>query len=232
MARLTKRERSGRGALTPNRFVLLGAVPIFLILATVAAITVLFAANERSAQRWITHTYQVMGSLRQIQADATDAETGSRGFVLTGDRSFLAPAEAGRARVARDLARFRQLTLDNPAEQRRAGVLEELIRQRLATLDMSQTVNAPRDSPEMVEAMSMGKTRMDALRDEIGTGMAEEQGLLRTRNQQESDQKNYEILFAVSVALLALAVLLAAAGLLVRNNVRLSEAERMRAGEA
>jgi signal transduction histidine kinase/DNA-binding response OmpR family regulator len=62
--------------------------------------------------------------------------------------------------------------------------------------------------------------------------MAEEQALLRTRSQQESDQKNYEIVFAVSVALLALAVLLAAAALLVRNNVRLAEAERMRAHEA
>ena len=70
---------------------------------------------------------------------------------------------------------------------------------------------------------------MDALRDEIGRGMTEEQGLLRARNQQEIDQKNYEMLFAVSVALLALAVLLVAAGLLVRNNVSLAEAERMRA---
>jgi signal transduction histidine kinase/CheY-like chemotaxis protein len=192
----------------------------------------LFAANERSAQRSITHTYQVMGSLRQIQADATDAETGSRGFVLTGDRTFLAPTQAARARVERDLARFKQLTAESPAEQRRAGVLGELIQQRLAALDMSQAVNAPRDSPEMIRAMTSGNARMDTLRDEIGRGMTEEQGLLRMRNQQESDQKNYEILFAVSVALLALAVLLVAAGLLVRNNVRLSEAERMRAGEA
>jgi signal transduction histidine kinase/CheY-like chemotaxis protein len=211
---------------------LLGAVPIFLILATVASITVLFAANERSAQHSITHTYQVMGSLRQILADAIDAETGSRGFVLTSDRTFLGPTQAARARVERDLARFRQLTSDNPVEQRRAGALEELIRQRLASLDMSQTVNAPRDSPQMVQAMILGKARMDALRVAIGSGMTEEQGLLRIRNQQESDQKNYEILFAVSVALLALAVLLVAAGLLVRNNVRLSDAERMRARQA
>src|SRR5579863_9739128 len=98
MARSMTGEKT-RGALTPNRFVLLGAVPIFLILATVAAITVLFAANERTAQRWITHTYQVMGSLRQIQADATDAEIGSRGFALTGNQIFLQPSQAARARV-------------------------------------------------------------------------------------------------------------------------------------
>jgi signal transduction histidine kinase/DNA-binding response OmpR family regulator len=221
-----------RGALTPNRVVLLAAVPIFLILATIAAITVLFAANERAAQRMVTHTYQVMGSLRQILGDATDAETGSRGFVLTGDPTFLAPAQAARARVERDLARFKQLTADNPSQQRRRDRLTALIQERLAVLDMAQRVTAPRNSLEMVQIMTRGKALMDALRDEIAKGMAEEQGLLRQRDQQEADQKNYEVGFAVSVSLLALAVLLAAAALLVRNNVQLAEAERMRAREA
>jgi signal transduction histidine kinase/DNA-binding response OmpR family regulator len=212
--------------------VLLGAVPIFLILATVAAITVLFAANERAAQHMITHTYQVMGSLRQIQADATDAETGSRGYALTGEQNFLQPSQAARARVQRDLARFRQLTADNPAEQRRADVLDGMVQQRLGALDMLQAAGAAKAAPQVMQAMDVGKTRMDALRDEITRSMSDEQGLLRTRNQQEVDQKNYEIVFAVSVALLALAVLLVAAGLLVRNNVQLSEAERMRARQA
>src|ERR1700761_7151173 len=114
MGRLTTGHLKGRGFLTPNRLVLLAAVPIFLILATVAFITVLFASNERAAQASVTHTYQVMGSLRQILADATDAETGSRGFSLTGDQAFLQPSQAARARIQRDLARFKQLTLDNP----------------------------------------------------------------------------------------------------------------------
>ena len=221
-----------RGALTPNRSVLLGAVPVFLILATVAAVTVLFAANERSAQAMVTHTYQVMGSLRQILADATDAETGARGYALTGDPVFLQPTEAARARIARDLARFKQLTADNPAQQNRDQRLAALIQQRLNALDMLRAAGMATASPQVIQAMALGKARMDALRDEINKGMTEEQGLLLTRNQQSVDQKNYEVVFAVSMALLALVVLLAAAAYLVRNNVRLAEAERMRAHEA
>ena len=218
--------------MKPNRLVLLGAVPIFLILATVAAITVLFAANERQAQAMVTHTYQVMGALRQVLADATDAETGSRGFSLTRDPAFLQPAKAARARIQRDLARFKQLTADNPVQQRRSGRLTGLVQQRLAALDVTQAIAAPRSSPEMVRAMATGKERMDALRSEINAGMGEELNLLQRRNQQEGDQKSYEVGFAVSVALLALAVLLIAAGLLVRNNMRLAEAERVRARQA
>ena len=231
MARRAMGEKT-RGALTPNRFVLLGAVPIFLILATVASITVLFAANERAAQVWVTHTYQVMGSLRQILADATDAETGARGYALTGNQAFLQPSQRARARVERDLVRFKQLTADNTSEQQRGDRLTKLIQQRLGTLDMLQAASAARASPQLGEAMTLGKARMDALRTEINKGMAEEQALLRTRNRQEADQKNYEIVFAVSMALLALAVLLAAAALLVRNNMRLAVAERVRAHEA
>ena len=218
--------------MTPNRFVLLGAVPIFLVLATVAAITVTFAGNERSAQQWVTHTYQVIASLRQVLGDVQDAETGSRGYALTNQDAFLAPYQAARARMGRDLARFKRLTSDNPSQQQRADRLAALIQARLDALDMSRAVAATPAAPPIVEAMQVGKARMDALRDEVSKGMAEEQVLLRVRNQAETDQKNYEIGFAVAVALLALAVLLTAAALLVRNNVRLTDAERIRAREA
>ncbi|HEV7960502.1 MAG TPA: CHASE3 domain-containing protein, partial [Rhizomicrobium sp.] len=218
--------------MTPNRFVLLGAVPIFLILATVAAITVTFAANERSAQQWVTHTYQVIASLRQVLGDVQDAETGSRGYALTHQQAFLAPYQAARARMDRDLDRFRQLSSDNPSQQRRADRLAELIRARLGALDVSQAAATTQAAPQVIQAMQEGKARMDALRAEVAKGMAEEQALLRTRNQAEADQKNYEIVFAVAVALLALAVLLTAAALLVRNNVRLAQAERTQAREA
>jgi len=212
---------------------LLGAVPIFLILATVAVITVTFAANERSAQQWVTHTYQVIASLRQVLGDVQDAETGSRGYALTHQQAFLAPYQAALARIGRDLGRFKQLSSDNPSQQRRADRLAELIQSRLGALDMSQAAAATTQAaPQIVQAMQVGKARMDALRDEVTKGMAEEQALLRVRNQAETDQKNYEIVFAVAVALLALAVLLTAAALLVRNNVRLSEAERIQAREA
>ena len=232
MARLEKGDARARRALTPNRFVLLGAVPIFLILATVAVITVTFASNERSAQQWVTHTYQVIASLRQVLGDVQDAETGARGYALTHQPAFLAPYQAARARMGRDLGRFKQLTSDNPSQQSRAGRLAELIRARLDALDVSQTAGNTQAAPQIVQAMQVGKARMDALRDEVTKGMAEEQALLRERNQAETDQKNYEIGFAVAVALLALAVLLTAAALLVRNNVRLSEAERIQAREA
>jgi len=219
--------------LTANRLVLLAAVPLFLILATIAYITVQFAANENAAQRWVAHTYQVIGSLRQVLVDAQDAETGQRGYILTQQPSFLTPYKAATERVDRDLVRFKELTADNPDQQRRSEALAALVRERFSALDLSLQANAGRTaSPDVIEALQNGKQHMDALRGEVAAGMAAEQALLRMRSLERDKLQRYEVGFAVGVAVLALAILLLAATMLVRNNLSLAQAERARANEA
>lgn len=233
----TSRSPSGdshvRGVLTANRLVLLAAVPLFLVLATIAYITVQFAANENAAQRMVAHTYQVIASLRQVLVDAQDAETGQRGYILTQRPSFLIPYKSATQRVDRDLARFKELTADNPDQQRRSEALTTLVRERFSALDLSLQANANRAAaPDVIKALEIGKQRMDALRMEVATGMAAEQALLRMRNLERDKLQRYEVGFAVGVAVLALAILLLAATMLVRNNLSLARAERSRANEA
>jgi CHASE3 domain sensor protein len=239
LTRLTPGELRVRDVLTANRLVLLAAVPIFLVLAAIAYITVQFAANESAAQQWVAHSYQVINSLRVVLGDAQDAETGQRGYLLTRQQSFLEPYQRARARIARDLARFKQLSADNPSQQRRGDILGQLIKDRFSAFDlaMSQAANSGAANngtapPELVQTLNAGKARMDALRAEVGAGMAEEQTLLRIRNQERAQQQRYEIAFAVGAALLAFGIMIIAAAMLVRNNRGLAAAERARANEA
>ena len=228
-----------RNVLMANRLVLLAAVPIFLVLATIAYVTVQFAANENTAQQWVAHTYQVINALRVVLGDAQDAETGQRGYLLTRQQSFLEPYQKARARVERDLDRFRQLSADNPSQQRRAGTLAQLVKDRFSAFDMALSqaasegaANNGAASAELAQILNAGKARMDALRAEVGAGMAEEQTLLRVRSQERAEQQRYEIVFAIGVALLAFGIMIAAAAMLVRNNRGLAAAERARADEA
>jgi len=231
--RFTSGESRVRGVLTANRLVLLAAVPLFLVLATIAYITVQFAANENAAQRMVAHTFQVIGALRQVLVDAQDAETGQRGYILTQQPSFLAPYQAATKRVDRDLNRFKELTADNPEQQRRSEALATLVRERFSALDLTLQANAGRVAPpEVVKVLEIGKQRMDALRVEIAAGMAAEQALLRVRNVERDKLQRFEVGFAVGVAVLALAILLLAAVMLIRNNLSLAQAERSRANEA
>ena len=97
-ARLTSGNLGPGGTLAANRLVLLAAVPLFLVLAVVAYITIQFAANERDAQAWVRHTYQVMEAERRLQDDVQTAETGdARLSDLTRDPAFL----SGLSRLSR-----------------------------------------------------------------------------------------------------------------------------------
>lgn len=47
------------------------------------------AASE--AANRVTHSYRVIGELSNLLSNIKDAETGERGFIITGDRMYLAP---------------------------------------------------------------------------------------------------------------------------------------------
>ena len=48
-----------------------------------------------------------------------DAESGERGFLLTGDESYLAPYNSAIAALPRGLKELKDLTSDNPRQQAR-----------------------------------------------------------------------------------------------------------------
>ena len=233
--------RSGSGdmglanILTANRLVLLAAVPVFLVLAVVAYITIQFAANERDAQAWVRHTYQVMEAERRLQGDMETAETGERGYLIDHNPAFLDTYKSYTARLPADLKAFRDLTSDNPSQQARAGRLEKLIGQRLQGLDTAMRVARPQlvvPPPVVGQALERGRQEMDQLRGEVSVGLGEEQRLLAVRDATRAEQERLEIMFALGAGILTLGILLIAAATLVRNNVSLGLAERARANEA
>ena len=103
----------------------------------VAIIVVVGAAALRSTEatvdsaRWVAHTLQVRAELEAGFADLIEAETGVRGYVITGDTSYLAPYHSAKTTLSGRLAGLRALTADNPAQQRRLDSLETLVTTRL-----------------------------------------------------------------------------------------------------
>ncbi|HEV2681430.1 MAG TPA: CHASE3 domain-containing protein, partial [Rhodanobacter sp.] len=217
-----------------NKWILLAAVPVLLVMAAVLYITFTFADNERRQQGWVVHTYQVMDSLRVLLNDAADAETGQRGYLLTHNPSFLEPYHEARGRIGTDLERFAGLTRDNPVQQKRVAELRKLIYGRLELLDKG-VANAALSTPvppALLSVLEQGKAAMDALRTAVAMGLEDEQKLLKMRTEARRSVEQAEILAAVLAVILALGVLFAAAALLVRNNTRLAVSEAIRRRQA
>jgi signal transduction histidine kinase/DNA-binding response OmpR family regulator len=233
--RLPTGVKGAAGVVQANRWILLAAVPVFLVLAGALYITVSFAQGERVQQGWVSHTYEVIDSLRAVLTDAADAETGQRGYLLTRKPGYLAPYHTARAHIDRDLARFESLTRDNPAQQGRARQLRTLIDGRLLILErgLAQAAQKPIPiPPELMALLDQGKASMDTLRATVALALAEERRLLDERIEARHAVERAEIIAGALAVALALIVLLIAAGMLIRNNTRLVVSEAIRRRQA
>jgi len=71
------------------------------------------------------HTEEVIASLWLLTATITDAESGQRGYVITGSEGYLEPYKAARQRIGEQLQQLRTLTADNPTRQQQLDRLEQ-----------------------------------------------------------------------------------------------------------
>jgi len=133
---------------------------------------------------WVAHTHEVRTKLADLLGFLKDAETGQRGFVITGDEAFLEPYRVSIAEIARLSADLRRLTADNDAQQRRLNVLVPLIGDKLAELKkVGDLRRAQGLEPAVREvAAGLGKALMDQIRQVITQMDDEEAGLLKRRN--------------------------------------------------
>ena len=67
----------------------------------------------------VAHTHKVLERVEALVSSMKDAETGQRGFIITGDASYLEPFRASRDEMNAHYQALRGLTADNPNQQRR-----------------------------------------------------------------------------------------------------------------
>ncbi len=132
----------------------------------------------------VTHTHGVLEDLAHVLSLMKDAETGQRGYVLTGDDAYLEPYQAAIASVYRSVDDLRTLTADNPRQQARISEARPLIDAKLA--ELKRTIELRRnqgfDASLKVVATGEGKKSMDDLRRLISAMDQEERDLLQERN--------------------------------------------------
>jgi methyl-accepting chemotaxis protein len=202
--------------LTIGKRIAIGfAIAIFLLLV-VAGTAYRSTAQLVDASAWSTHTYKVMRQLELVSATLADAETGQRGFVVTGEENYLDPYRNAIGRLDELERDLRTLTADNGAQQARLNRLVPVVRAKRD--EMARIVAERRDKGfEAARQMVMtdrGKRFMDEARQILGEMAAEEEMLLRDRDRasERSVAAAYSTLafgggLAIVVALLASIIL-------------------------
>ncbi|MFZ2451393.1 MAG: PAS domain S-box protein [Methylovulum miyakonense] len=151
-----------------------GKAILFLVVAVLLAVLVttlafwVFRQIETTAGAR-THTHSVINHANDLLSELKDAETGQRGYVLTGDEAFLEPYLAVRGRVGGHLQELRQLTL-NDAAQKYLDTMAPLINAKIAELAQAIDLRRHHDMAATLAVVGNGegKRLMDAIRAEMG----------------------------------------------------------------
>ncbi len=105
-----------------------------VLLGIIGVTTYAEVVKLRKFDALVDHTHQVISSLRQVQSLVTDAETGQRGYLITGDAFYLKHYNDALQSLDGELVMLRNLVNDNPRQRETREHLEELVRARLGQL--------------------------------------------------------------------------------------------------
>jgi signal transduction histidine kinase len=196
----------------------------FGLLVVTALLLNLNLVRLREARRLVQLTNEIMQVSAEVETGVVNAETGQRGFLLTGERRYLRPYEEAAARIGADLERLRALILD-PEQKRRAAALGPLIQAKLA--ELRQTLELHGRNPE--EALAVVRTgEGQRLIEEIRALLSEfdvaERQLLGERTEVQERRAEVTTALAAATGLFSLLTALFGMGLLRRGH----EEERLR----
>ena len=196
-----------------SRAILPGNMLVAFAMAVIAisAIALLsYQSLQVSAARVATlnHTNAVQLHLHLLLSELKDAETGQRGFLLTGLESFLEPYDSARASLSGSLATLRRLTV-HPDQQRNLETLEPLVTQKLDLMAKTIALKRAGQVDEAVEIVrgGRGKVTMDRLRATIAEMNVVEARLLEEQTRAWHDSvtwSNYVTFGGTGVLLFAM----------------------------
>ncbi|MGH8830017.1 MAG: sensor histidine kinase, partial [Polaromonas sp.] len=144
---------------------------ISLPLALLAAAILIFI-NEASfrestaAAAGIEEAQQTRGAINQLLQQMLDAETGQRGYLLTGDPRYLEPYTTATADINQNLDVLRQLFTPYKDQLTEFGLMSGHVSRKLAEMDLSVRMRKEgnEDAWKFVLTTDVGKEHMDAIR--------------------------------------------------------------------
>src|SRR5712691_8283235 len=212
-----------------RRLILAGFVAAAVILVLVGWESYRNTARFAEAAGGRKHTYEVLRNLDETVARLVDAETGQRGYLLTGEESYLEPYRAAIKNIDQTIGNLRSLTSDNPNQQKRIQILEPLVERKLTelqhTIDVRKNEGLTAANKMVLEGS--GKRWMDQIR-VVVAGMAnEEKDLLKIHAQEANESVARSVRTILAGTLVSISLLVLCFGLLYREL-----SERKRAQEA
>lgn len=190
------------------------------ILAFVGVLVYQSTLHYIEASRRVVQTHEALATLEEIFSLMNQAESGQRGYIITGDESYLPQRDAAIVRIGELISRLKQLTTDESVQQKRIPELARQVAVRLALLNrvlVARQTEGVEESRQKLIA-GPGKKEMDALHDLVMTMQAHERTMLKQRMDAEREYASKTLLM-FSLALLFAMIFLSLLYLRIRREI-------------
>ena len=152
---------------------------LVLVLACLVGVGALAYRSLQAATAWGQregHSLAVISQLDEFMSGLKDAETGQRGFIITGLPDYLEPYNASVGVFPARLESLRLLTADDTGQQQRMATLTQLLGQSMAIFQETIAVRQTQGLLAASQAVTTlaGKKTMDQLRELVAQAKAEE----------------------------------------------------------
>jgi CheY-like chemotaxis protein/signal transduction histidine kinase/CHASE3 domain sensor protein len=203
-----------------ERKILAGFIGCAVVMTAVAFYSFRNSANLVDTNEWVNHTHEVLYEFEQVLAATVDAETGMRGYVISGQESFLEPFRDSKNRIQQHLILVTNLTTDNPVQQQNIQKLkksvDEVMGTRTELLELYKT-----DPDEVRKRVSSGEAKR--MQDEVRADVAicrqvENELLVERRAESDRDTKFFYAVFIVLLSVIA--TVLGIVYMIIRSNLR------------
>jgi CheY-like chemotaxis protein/CHASE3 domain sensor protein len=218
--RLDQLENRLFGSALPPK-TLAGFAVAALAVFAIALLTVHAQRLRSESALQVNHTREVSQRLEELQSVFQDAETGQRGYLLTGAERYLDPYEAASATLDDKVQRVRALVLDNPKQLERLDTIVRLGAQKMT--ELRETIQLRRDGRpnDAIDVMrtDRGRRVMDTLRTAIAEMQETESQILAERTKAWQAAASAST-FVIVVGSLLLLVLIGAAAMMSARDFR------------
>ncbi len=157
----------------------------------------------------VEQTQERLNKLEQLLSELKDAETGQRGYILTGEEPYLEPYQTAIASVDGEIKNLRTLTTLHPNQQRQLDALEPLIAKKLAEVNrlVDLRKNQGLEAALKVMRTGQGKKLMDNIRSLVGEMENQEKELLKQQVAAAQTSARYTILTLAIAIVLTIVIL-------------------------
>ena len=98
---------------------------VIAIFLAVSGVVLMNASKQAEVEAWNAHTHKVLSMSENMLLGMVNMETGSRGYLLGGEDSYLEPWIDGRKSFEASWDQAKNLTVANPAQQERLDSMKQ-----------------------------------------------------------------------------------------------------------